>query len=208
MGSRLASCLLLWGFKTDGWPPVPISKPSPGPRAPWIELRLALAMLRQWFCGPCFLCHACYACHCPTCQLFSSMVSPTVSNALLEFVPTNARTTLLYRTLDTCGDAAASPCSRRRPGHKIGCRIFCGGSLALSAQYLPHCLRKRDNNKQTFCRQRARQNLRKPCYDFSFLLLIRFMPTPRKQSRGVGGTRAIAHSIKKSGDAGPLDWSS
>ena len=67
----------------------------------------------------------------------------------------------------------------------------------------PHCLRKRDNKKQTFCRQRARQNLRKPCYDFSFLLLIRFTPTPHKQSRGVGGTRAIAHSI--SGDAGPLE---
>ena len=47
----LAPCLVLWDFKTDGWPPVPIPKPSPRPRAPWIELRLALAMLRQWFDG-------------------------------------------------------------------------------------------------------------------------------------------------------------
>ena len=52
-------CLVLWDFKTDGWPPVPIPKPSPRPRAPWIELRLALAMLRQWFdglsAGPCLV---------------------------------------------------------------------------------------------------------------------------------------------------------
>ena len=51
MGFRLAPCLVLWEFKTDGWPLVPIPKPSPRPRAPWIELRLALAMLRQWFDG-------------------------------------------------------------------------------------------------------------------------------------------------------------
>ena len=51
MGFRLAPCLVLWDFKTDGWPPVPISKPSPRPRSAWIELRLALAMLRQWFDG-------------------------------------------------------------------------------------------------------------------------------------------------------------
>ena len=51
MGFRLAPCLVLWDFKTDGWPPVPISKPSPRPRSPWIELRLALAMLRPWFDG-------------------------------------------------------------------------------------------------------------------------------------------------------------
>ena len=51
MAFRLAPCLVLWDFKTDGWPPVPIPKPSPRPRAPWIELRLALAMLRQWFDG-------------------------------------------------------------------------------------------------------------------------------------------------------------
>ena len=51
MGFRLAPCLVLWDLKTDGWPPVPIPKPSPRPRAPWIELRLALAMLRQWFDG-------------------------------------------------------------------------------------------------------------------------------------------------------------
>ena len=48
MGFRLAPCLVLWDFKTDGWPPAPIPKPSPRPRSPWIELRLALAMLRQW----------------------------------------------------------------------------------------------------------------------------------------------------------------
>ena len=51
MGFRLAPCLVLWDFKTDGWPPVPIPKPSPQPRPPWIELRLALPMLRQWFDG-------------------------------------------------------------------------------------------------------------------------------------------------------------
>ena len=51
MGFRLAPCLVLWDLKTDGWPPVPIPKPSPRPRAPWIELRLALAMLRQRFDG-------------------------------------------------------------------------------------------------------------------------------------------------------------
>ena len=51
MGFRLAPCLVLWNFKTDGWPPVPIPKPSPQPRPPWIELRLALPMLRQWFDG-------------------------------------------------------------------------------------------------------------------------------------------------------------
>ena len=43
---RLAPCLVLWDFKTDGWPPVPIPKPSPQPRPPWIQLRLALPMLR------------------------------------------------------------------------------------------------------------------------------------------------------------------
>ena len=46
---RLAPCPVLWDFKTDGWPPVPIPKASPQPRPPWIELRLALPMLRQWF---------------------------------------------------------------------------------------------------------------------------------------------------------------
>ena len=51
MGFRLAPCLVLWDFKTDGWPPVPIPKPSPQPRPPWIEVRLALPMLRQWFDG-------------------------------------------------------------------------------------------------------------------------------------------------------------
>ena len=49
MRFRLAPCLASWDFKTDGWPPVPIPKPSPQPRPPWIELRLALPMLRQWF---------------------------------------------------------------------------------------------------------------------------------------------------------------
>ena len=49
MGFWLAPCLVSWDFKTDGWPPVPIPKPSPQPRPPWIELRLALSMLRQWF---------------------------------------------------------------------------------------------------------------------------------------------------------------
>ena len=51
MGFRLAPCLALWDFKTDGWPPVPIPKPSPQPRPHWIELQLALPMLRQWFDG-------------------------------------------------------------------------------------------------------------------------------------------------------------
>ena len=37
MGFRLAPCLVLWDFKTDGWPPVPIPKPSPQPRPPWIH---------------------------------------------------------------------------------------------------------------------------------------------------------------------------
>ena len=40
MGFRLAPCLVLWDFKTDGWPPVPISNPSPQPKHPWIELLL------------------------------------------------------------------------------------------------------------------------------------------------------------------------
>ena len=55
MGFRLAPCLVLWDFKTDGWPPVPISNPSPQPRPPWIELRRALAWFRLapslWFYG-------------------------------------------------------------------------------------------------------------------------------------------------------------
>ena len=51
MGFRLAPCLVLWDFKTDGRPFVPIPKPSPQPRPPWIELRLAVPMLRQWFDG-------------------------------------------------------------------------------------------------------------------------------------------------------------
>ena len=32
---RLAPWLVLWGFKTDGWPPVPIPKASPGPKCRW-----------------------------------------------------------------------------------------------------------------------------------------------------------------------------
>ena len=40
MGFRLAPCLVLWDFKTDGWPPVPISNPPPQPRPPWIALLL------------------------------------------------------------------------------------------------------------------------------------------------------------------------
>ena len=32
---RLAPSLVLWGFKTDGWPLVPISKASPGPKCCW-----------------------------------------------------------------------------------------------------------------------------------------------------------------------------
>ena len=32
---RLAPSLALWDFKTDGWPPVPISKASPGPKCRW-----------------------------------------------------------------------------------------------------------------------------------------------------------------------------
>ena len=155
----MAAAMVLWDFKTDGWPPVPISKASPRPRSPWIEPRLALAMLRQWFCGPCFPCHACYAwlVTVPPANSFSSMVFPTVSNALLEFVPTNARTTLLYDNIPH------SQNSRRQMA-----------SVRLILPPLP---------------------LRKPCYDF--FLLIRFMPTPHKQSRGVGGTRAIAHSIRR-----------
>ena len=62
MGFRLAPCLVLWDF---GWPsvwfygiskltdaPVPISNPSPRPRAPWIELRRALAWFRL---APCLV---------------------------------------------------------------------------------------------------------------------------------------------------------
>ena len=52
MGFRLAPCLVLWDFKTDGWPPVPISNPSPQPRPPWIELRRALAWFRL---APCLV---------------------------------------------------------------------------------------------------------------------------------------------------------
>ena len=32
---RLAPSLVLWDFKTDGWPPVPISKASPRPKCRW-----------------------------------------------------------------------------------------------------------------------------------------------------------------------------
>ena len=32
-GLSAGTCLVLWGFKTDRWPPVPIPKPSPRPRA-------------------------------------------------------------------------------------------------------------------------------------------------------------------------------
>ena len=32
---RLAPSLVLWDFKTDGWPLVPISKASPGPKCCW-----------------------------------------------------------------------------------------------------------------------------------------------------------------------------
>ena len=35
---RLAPSLVLWNFKTDGWPPVPISKASPGPKCRWSSL--------------------------------------------------------------------------------------------------------------------------------------------------------------------------
>ena len=42
----VAPSLVLWDFKTDGWPPVPISNPSPQPRPAWIELRRALAWFR------------------------------------------------------------------------------------------------------------------------------------------------------------------
>ena len=142
-------------------------------------------MLRQWFCGPCFLRHACDACHCPTCQLFFEHGFPDGVQRVTRIRPDkNARTTLLYRTLDTYGDAAASPCSRRRPGHKIGCRIFCGGPLALSAQYLPHCLRKRDNNKHFHS-------------TYGNLVTTSLSDPPLSQKGGVGGTRAIAHSIRR-----------
>ena len=39
--------------------------PCPDPKGfprPKLSLELAFAMLRQLFCGRCFLCHACYAC--------------------------------------------------------------------------------------------------------------------------------------------------
>ena len=149
---RLPPWLVLYTFKTDGWPPVPIPKASPGPKCRWSWL---LPCCGNGFAGVAFFVTLATLVS-PPANASSSRVSPTVSHALREFVPTNARTTLLHRTLDTCGGAAASPCSHVRPGHKIGCRIFRGGSLALSAQYLPHCLRKRDNNKQTFCPRRAR----------------------------------------------------
>ena len=32
---RLVPSLVLWDFKTDGWPPVPISKVPPGPKCRW-----------------------------------------------------------------------------------------------------------------------------------------------------------------------------
>ena len=128
----LAPCLVLWDFKTDGWPPVPISNPPPRPRAPWIELRRALAWFRLaplvlwdfgwrpvWLYGilkltdgplsrsqslasprsrapwiELWLALAMLATlvTVPPANFVSSVVSPTVSNALLEFVPTNART--------------------------------------------------------------------------------------------------------------------
>ena len=40
---RLAPWLVLWVFKTDGWPPLPIPKAFPTPK---MSLELALAMLR------------------------------------------------------------------------------------------------------------------------------------------------------------------
>ena len=43
---RLAPWLVLSGFKTDGWPPVPMPKASPSPKYPKIYLELAFAMLR------------------------------------------------------------------------------------------------------------------------------------------------------------------
>ena len=46
MGFRLAPCLVLWDFKMDGWPSAAISNPPPRPRAPWNELRRALAWFR------------------------------------------------------------------------------------------------------------------------------------------------------------------
>ena len=35
LAMRLAPWLVLWGFKTDGWPPVLIPKASPGPKCRW-----------------------------------------------------------------------------------------------------------------------------------------------------------------------------
>ena len=47
------------GFQNWRMAPCPDPKGFPRPK---LSLELAFAMLRQLFCGRCFLCHACYAC--------------------------------------------------------------------------------------------------------------------------------------------------
>ena len=46
---RLAPWLVLSGFKTDGWPPVPIPKASPGPKCSWSWLLPRCGWRPGWF---------------------------------------------------------------------------------------------------------------------------------------------------------------
>ena len=46
---RLAPWLVLSGFKTDGWPPVPIPKASPGPNCRWSWLLPCCGWRPGWF---------------------------------------------------------------------------------------------------------------------------------------------------------------
>ena len=55
---RLAPCLVLWdlgvvlwGFKTDGWPPVPIPNTSPDPKCRWSWLSPCCGSPPLWFYG-------------------------------------------------------------------------------------------------------------------------------------------------------------
>ena len=46
---RLAPWLVFSGFKTDGWPPVPIPKASPGPNCRWSWLLPCCGWRPGWF---------------------------------------------------------------------------------------------------------------------------------------------------------------
>ena len=48
---RLAPWLVLWGFKTDGWPLVPIPKASPSPKCRWSWLYPCCGWPPLWFYG-------------------------------------------------------------------------------------------------------------------------------------------------------------